>query len=272
MGSALHCRYDRRKGIAPSPYPSLSLTEEGLTVGFSGGLCYDKKDAWQGLRRQDRSRGLIMDKLTRYSTEELKCPQCGKVHMVKRYAVVNVTEKPELKEQVLMNKLFVFHCDQCDLTAPLTYETVYVDSKKQLLIYLAPEKTSNVEKSLAEWQKLDFRHKRLVDNLNDLKEKILIADNLLDDRIVEFMKIEHLKQLENEMKDDNLLNILFDYQGTQYYLMVFFEKKGIGRIPVSQEYYRDVEHRYSHRMGRKIDKNFMEVDMRWAGDIMFDRN
>lgn len=213
-----------------------------------------------------------MDKLTKFTREELACPRCGKVHLCDRYSVINVTEKPELKEKVLLNKLFVFKCDACGLTAPLTYESVYVDTKKKLLFYLTPEMTEEAKKSIAMWDKVEARQKRIVTSLNDLKEKILIADNLLDDRIVEFMKIEHLKQLEKEMKDDNLLNILFDYKGTQYYFMVFFEKKGIGRIPVSPEYYRDVEHRYSGKIGSRNNGKFQEIDMKWAGDIMFERN
>ena len=213
-----------------------------------------------------------MDKLTRFTKEELACPKCGKVHLCDRYSVINVTEKPELKEKVLMNKLFVFKCEECGFTAPLTYESVYVDTKRNMILYLTPEMTENTRKSIDQWEKVEAGHKRIVTNLNDLKEKILIADNLLDDRIVEFMKIEHLKQLEKEMKDDNLLNILFDYKGTQYYFMVFFEKKGIGRIPVSPEYYRDVEHRYSGKIGSRNNKKFQEIDMKWAGDIMFERN
>ena len=40
-----------------------------------------------------------MDKLTRFTKEELACPKCGKVHLCDRYSVINVTEKPELKEK-----------------------------------------------------------------------------------------------------------------------------------------------------------------------------
>ncbi len=140
--------------------------------------------------------------------EELACPQCGKVHKCKRYSVINVTEKPELKAEVLQNKLFVFHCDACGLTAPLTYESVYVDSKKSMIIYLAPEVNANTAASIADWNQVEARQKRLVNNINDLKEKILIADNLLDDRIVEFMKIENLQQLKKEMDNYSQLDYL----------------------------------------------------------------
>lgn len=211
----------------------------------------------------------MINKLTKYTVEELSCPKCGKIHPCKRYSVINVTEKPELKEDLLHNKLLVFHCDDCGLTAPLTYECVYVDTKKSLILYLAPEMTDNTKISLAMWEKVEAKQKRLVTNINDLKEKILIAENLLDDRIVELMKIENLEQLKKEMEGDELMNILFDYSGTNYYFMVFFEKKGMGRIPVSAQYYRDAEHRYIGHIGRKQPKGFEEIDMKWASNLLF---
>lgn len=213
-----------------------------------------------------------MDTLTKYTMEELACPKCGKVHLCKRYSVINVTEKPELKEQVLRNKLYVFTCEGCGLTAPLTYESVYVDTKKNLLIYLAPEMTENTKKSIELWEKENHRNKRIVDNLNDLKEKIMIAEQLMDDRIIEFMKIEHLNQLKKEMEDDTLMNILFDYDGSNFYFMVFFEKKGIGRIPFTSQYYRDAERRYGLKLSKKISRKFVTVDMQWAGNLLMERN
>ncbi len=211
-------------------------------------------------------------KITKYKVEDLPCPQCVKVHKFKSYSLIKVTEKPELKEDVLQNRLFVFRCDACGLTAPLTYESVYVDTKKQLLIYLAPEMTPNTQVAISAWEPVNFKYKRLVNNINDLKEKILIADNLLDDRIIEFMKIENLQQLKKEMENDNLMNILFDYKGDQYYFLVFFERKGMGRIPVGSDYYRGAVARHAAKLSNKQSKGFQVIDMEWAGNILLERN
>lgn len=213
-----------------------------------------------------------MNRLTSSTKQELACPQCGKVHMCERYSVINVTEKPELKEKVLKNQIFVFTCEECGLTAPLTYESVYVDSKKQMIIYLAPEMNANVEASMKMWEQVDAKHRRVVDNINDLKEKILIADRLLDDRIVEFMKIENVQQLKDQMQDDNLMNILFDTDGTNFYFLVFFEKKGIGRIPIAPDYYRACEGRYASKLSKKRSRHFTKIDFEWAGNILMERN
>ena len=37
-------------------------------------------------------------RLTSYAMEELECPKCGHKHSLKKYKVINVTEKAKLKE------------------------------------------------------------------------------------------------------------------------------------------------------------------------------
>ena len=81
------------------------------------------------------------DTMTKYSVEELKCPKCGHPHQMRKYSVINVTEKPGMKEDILKNRIFNFDCENCDLVAPLTYESMYLDSKKKLAVCLSNEET-----------------------------------------------------------------------------------------------------------------------------------
>ena len=40
-------------------------------------------------------------RLTSYAMEELECPKCGHKHSLKKYKVINVTEKAKLKEEII---------------------------------------------------------------------------------------------------------------------------------------------------------------------------
>ena len=40
-------------------------------------------------------------RLTSYAMEELECPKCGHKHSLKKYKVINVTEKAKLKEEIM---------------------------------------------------------------------------------------------------------------------------------------------------------------------------
>jgi hypothetical protein len=211
-------------------------------------------------------------RLTSWTEEEMRCPRCGQGKLVKRYKVINASEKPAMKKEILKNHIYYFECDNCDLAAPLTYPSVYLDSKKKLAFVLSPEMEEETKKLFEELGALKGYKKRYVDNINDLKEKIIIAEHRLDDRVIELVKIEYIRQMEKQMKDDTLMNILFDYSGPEMFLMVFFEKKGIGRIPLNHEFYRQVETQYASYLGTVKEKGFEKIDMEWAGNLIFKRS
>ena len=208
-------------------------------------------------------------RLTSYAMEELECPKCGHKHSLKKYKVINVKEKAKLKEEIMKNRLYQFSCEECEYMAPITYDSLYVDSQRNIMIYMAPVMNAEIKAEIAELEQEKGIDKRLVDNINDLKEKIMIADNHLDDRVIEIIKIMYIDQMKKEMEDDTLLNILFDYNRDNYCFLVFFQKKGIGKIPLTREFYRQVEDKYKDAIKEHSMDSFMKVDMEWAGKILF---
>ena len=210
--------------------------------------------------------------MTEDKVEEIVCPKCGKKHTVKKYTRINVTEKPELREKILKNEIFKFQCDDCDYVGPLTYETMYCDSKHKLFIYMAPEITDETKQKLRQMDLPAGADKRLVDNINDLKEKIIIRQKQLDDRVVEMCKVMYIGQLQDMMVNDTLLNILFDYDSNGPCFIVFFQHKGVGKIPLKQDFYDKIEKQYRAGILDKSVDDFMKVDMEWSGNLMFRRN
>ena len=209
---------------------------------------------------------------TRINSDELKCPKCGHAHTWKKYVTINALEKMDMKKKVLKNEIYQFTCENCEFKAPLTYNSLYADPKKHLMIYLAPVMDSSVEDRLEELNGLQKGGvKRLVDNINDLKEKIMIADNHLDDRVIELLKIAYISRIKKEMDDDTMQDILFDYSGGQLWFLLFFEKKGIGKMPIDLEHYRQIERQYRVGILDQSTDSFMKVDLEWAGKVMFRR-
>lgn len=208
-------------------------------------------------------------KMTHYEMQELECPKCGKKHTLRKYKTINVTEKTKMKEEIMKNRLFQFTCEDCGYMAPLTYDSLYVDSRHNLLIYMAPVMTPEIETEIAALENEEGMALRLVDNINDLKEKIMIADNGLDDRIIELLKILYINQIKKEMENDTLLNILFDYNNDTYCFLVFFQKKGIGKMALTKEFYKETEKKYKEAVRAHSEDKFMKVDMEWAGKVMF---
>lgn len=151
--------------------------------------------------------------------------------------------------------------------APLTYDSLYVDSQRNIMIYMAPVMNAEIKAEIAELEQEKGIDKRLVDNINDLKEKIMIADNHLDDRVIEIIKIMYIDQMKKEMEDDTLLNILLIIIEITIVFSLFPEK-GIGKIPLTREFYRQVEDKYKDAIKEHSMDSFMKVDMEWAGKIL----
>ena len=99
----------------------------------------------------------------------------------------------------------------------------------------------------------------------------MIADNHLDDRVIELLKIAYISRIKKEMDDDTMQDILFDYNGGQLWFLLFFEKKGIGRMPLDLEHYRQIERQYRLGILDQSTDSFMKVDLEWAGKVMFRR-
>lgn len=59
---------------------------------------------------------------------------------------------------------------------------------------------AEIKAEIAELEQEKGIDKRLVDNINDLKEKIMIADNHLDDRVIEIIKIMYIDQMKRKWK------------------------------------------------------------------------
>lgn len=89
-------------------------------------------------------------RLTSYAMEELECPKCGHKHSLKKYKVINVTEKAKLKEEIMKNRLYQFSCEECEYMAPLTYDSLYVDSRRNIMIYMAPVMNAEIKAEIAE--------------------------------------------------------------------------------------------------------------------------
>ena len=104
-------------------------------------------------------------RLTSYAMEELECPKCGHKHSLKKYKVINVTEKAKLKEEIMKNRLYQFSCEECEYMAPLTYDSLYVDSQRNIMIYMAPVMNAEIKAEIAELEREKGIDKRLVDNM-----------------------------------------------------------------------------------------------------------
>lgn len=122
------------------------------------------------------------------STEIVKdiiCPQCGESQKYRLLASINARENPDLKQRILDETLFDWRCKRCNYFAAMAYPFIYLDPQTACVISTAPLGVSGAVEPTEEFR--DYT-KRVVKNLAELKEKILLFDAGYDDVAVELVK------------------------------------------------------------------------------------
>lgn len=152
-------------------------------------------------------------------TEMITCPDCGKESEFVIWKSLNSTLDPEAKQRLMSGELFAFKCPYCKSVRNVDYGFLYHQMDSQLMIQYsltdenAAEGIESFEKmtngDLPGIQPMDADYKfRIVRSQNQLREKIYIFDNGLDDRVIELMKvymISRLSQSNPELEIEEML-------------------------------------------------------------------
>lgn len=120
-------------------------------------------------------------------TKEILCPGCGASVTTHMHTGIRAEEDIELREQALSETLFNWFCPECGSSFQLLYPCLYSDRTHNFMLWMSPEEdTSNIP--LENMSSLEKVQKRIVTNGLEMREKILIFENDLDDRAVELVK------------------------------------------------------------------------------------
>lgn len=128
--------------------------------------------------------------------EEFKCPKCKKKNRIKIHEEIN----NDLIDKIITRELFTFECKDCHEKIIVDYPLKIVG--KNYLIYYTPGKNLEINDNSKEIL-------RVCDTFDDLKEKLLILEDELNDIVIEFIKMFLIRQLDKEIKDE-MTDIRYD--------------------------------------------------------------
>ena len=132
---------------------------------------------------------------------EIKCPKCGAPGRVELYETLNAAEEPELRDELMANRLNAVECHGCHFSFRVDKPLLYHDPKRGFMIYWAPDGERDPEIATETFRKLAEELPDAVDLAAgpppalhlvfarvELVERIFLLEAGLDERMIEYVK------------------------------------------------------------------------------------
>jgi len=134
-------------------------------------------------------------------TFNIKCPSCGVPQDVELHEAVNVATAPELKQELLENRLNRVECTDCDANFRVDMPLLYSDPAHNVLIHWIQETDTlgkdqiieDFDRSLEQINAMvppdiEVPNVRLVLTRVELVELIFMIESEMNERVVEYVK------------------------------------------------------------------------------------
>jgi len=157
------------------------------------------------------------------------CPKCGEKQTFTLFPTINASNH-DLREKFLDGSLTTLVCEHCGFSGVVEYPMLYHDLEEKFSIFFQPdseEKNIQLPNVLPAHLLGDMRL-RLVHTQDELREKIYIFRDKLDDRIVEVVKDNILREMEAK-KEEKLPDSLYyaeDRFACEGRSLIFVPRKG----------------------------------------------
>lgn len=217
-------------------------------------------------------------------TINVKCQQCQEEFEFPIYSLINLQKDTDLYEPLFSLDIFKHKCEKCGHLNIIQYDMMVVDSYKNYMIYLfSPERMnifkdsvdkylSTLEQSSPEGYKVfidSIKHTRVVNSINDLKEKLLIFDYDLNDKIIELMK---RGLYENNLVDENefpyiMFNTL-ERDTLSFICIGQSEQVKAKEIGVNISFYNKIVDSLGDPLKQFKEMDFPLIDKGWAKNLV----
>ena len=142
-----------------------------------------------------------------------ECPSCGLPIELTVYKSINAASDAKMRDRVVTTEIFDQLCPECGAKFKVAYDMLYHEPDRGYMIYLLPngdegndvfDMGDEVDTDVINGYAL-----RIVNNINSLKEKILIFEDGLDDRVVEFCKVYFTINYTKEHPDTEIKEVFY---------------------------------------------------------------
>ncbi len=220
--------------------------------------------------------------MAKFKKQNIKCPKCGKEIEIEIWDKIEMPYDIEKKEKVMQNLFFKEYCKDCKMLFPIAYRSSYNDLEQKYLIWFVPRLTEPERQEIREYNerlKKDnilrlaqggYRY-RIVRSDSELREKILIFDEGLDDRFIETMKLVYIPMLKEKVaKDRKIIGLFFDKKpddGYRWILILEGEPKPL-ILNANMDLYEDMKEKLADLADQHTPEGLAQINPIWARDVM----
>lgn len=202
------------------------------------------------------------------------CSRCGELHTITVRNSINVSENPELKQQVLDGSAFIWECPHCGTLNLIRSQVLYHDPAERLMVWMtggSEELKSKVQASYGQMEELKDYSLRFVDDTGSLIEKVKIFDAGLDDAVMEMTKyVTKMEMCEKGGTDaDTILATPFKFlnlNGADNEITLAYPSEGqMQMLAVGLNVYEDCRNIIARNPAVKDSiKGFATIDAEWV--------
>ena len=202
-------------------------------------------------------------------SETVKCPQCGCEKQIAVWRSLNSDREPQAKAQLMNGTLFGYKCDGCGWETNLFYPILYHDMQNNAMVYCVPEqeaeeakKTFAAAEDMVE-DKIPGYRNRVVTDHNALREKAIIFDAGMDDRVIELVKIVYASAALKQGRAAEPEKAYYRKEGGKNFL------EFVGDTPFGMEFDQTLYDRIAADFAKLFEQNTdCVIDTQWAYDML----
>lgn len=208
---------------------------------------------------------------------KLQCPDCGKEINFTIWESVNVDLDPEEKDRIKAGTFNQAVCPKCGFSGGVQYPCLYHDMTLKKQVYVLPDnfdverEKANETFKVLEGNMADLPVEafvngysfRAVHNFNELREKVCIWDDGLDDKVIEMYKAVLVSNTQDE--ENPVESLYFVPEEDDYKIEALFRDGSPGYADFDMSFYEKLDIAYHEKLQELEHKTeYCVIDIGWG--------
>ena len=179
-----------------------------------------------------------------------ECKNCKKTNIIKRKEEDDLTKNIDLVKKIYDDSLFEDECPTCKNKVVVPAESLFIDNDYKFILKLNLD--NEIKVLMLSEDTIDYKL-RIVNDLNELKEKMRIFYSFLDDNVVEIIKFL-IKESIDEKYGLDLITVHKITNGSLSFVLISKSNEYLGTINYSLIGYNEIKDKI------KFDPSVQYVD------------